>query len=73
MIVRRSKHYDQLTRKGENNEFYENEALEQKMEKLSDQLGYLVLDLLVVSLKKVVREGGIYSKIMDAKLDSDPF
>jgi ATP-dependent RNA circularization protein (DNA/RNA ligase family) len=53
--------------------FYENEALEQKMEELSDQLGYLVLDLLVVSLKKVVREGGIYSEIMDAKLDSDPF
>ena len=53
--------------------FYENEALEQKMEELSDQLGYLVLDLLVVSLKKIVREEGIYSEIMDAKLDSDPF
>jgi len=32
--------------------FYENEALEQKLEELSDQLGYLVLDLLVVSRKK---------------------
>jgi hypothetical protein len=53
--------------------FYEDEALEQKLEELSDQLGYLVLDLLVVSLKKVVREQGIYSEIMDAKLDRDPF
>ena len=53
--------------------FYENEALEQKMEEWSDLLGYLVLDLLVVSLKKVVREEGIYSEIMDAKLDRDPF
>ena len=60
-------------RKEKTMNFYENETLEQRMEELSDQLGYLVLDLLVVSLKKVVREGGIYSEIMDAKLDSDPF
>ena len=60
-------------RKEKTMNFYENEALEQRMEELSDQLGYLVLDLLVVSLKKVVREGVIYSEIMDAKLDSDPF
>ena len=53
--------------------FYENEELEQKLEELSDQLGYLVLDLLVVSLKKVVREQGIYSEIMDAKLNDNPF
>ena len=52
---------------------YENEALEQKLEELSDQLGYLVLDLLVVSLKKVVREQDIYREFMDAKLDRDPF
>ncbi len=53
--------------------FYENDVLEEKLEELSDQLGYLVLDLLVVSLKKVVREQGIYSEIMDAKLSRDPF
>lgn len=40
------------------------------MEELSDQLGYLVLDLLVLSLKKVVREGGIFGEIMDCKLDT---
>lgn len=60
-------------RKEKTMNFYEDEALEQKLEELSDQLGYLVLDLLVVSLKKVVREQGIYSEIMDAKLDRDPF
>ena len=49
--------------------FYEEEGLEKKFEELSDQLGYLVLDLLVVSLKKVVREQGIFSEIMDCKLD----
>jgi hypothetical protein len=44
--------------------------LERKFEELSDQVGYLVLDLLLVSLKKVVREEGIFSGIMDAKLDA---
>ena len=47
---------------------YEDEAVERKLEELSDQVGYLVLDLLVLSLKKVVREEGIFSEIMDAKL-----
>lgn len=47
----------------------EDEAVERKLEELSDQVGYLVLDLLVLSLKKVVREHGIFSEIMDAKLD----
>jgi hypothetical protein len=53
---------------------YEDELVERKLEELSDQVGYLVLDLLVLSLKKVVREQGIFSEIMDAKLDvNDPF
>ena len=47
---------------------YEDEAVERKLEELSDQVGYLVLDLLVLSLMKVVREEGIFSEIMDAKL-----
>ena len=50
--------------------FYDDEMLERKFEELSDQVGYLVLDLLLVSLKKVVREEGIFSGIMDAKLDA---
>jgi hypothetical protein len=51
---------------------YEDEAVERKLEELSDQVGYLVLDLLVLSLKKVVREQGIFSEVMDAKLDAPP-
>lgn len=49
---------------------YDDEMLENKLEELSDQLGYLVLDLLVLSLKKVVREGSIFTEIMDCKLDT---
>jgi len=56
---------------------YEEGELENKLEEMSDQLGYLVLDLLVLSLKKVVREGGVFTEIMDCKLDtprrSEPF
>ena len=53
---------------------YDDEAVERKLEELSDQVGYLVLDLLVLSLKKVIREHGIFSDIMDAKLSVDePF
>ena len=49
---------------------YEDEALEQKLEELSDQVGHLVLDLLLVSLKKVVKENVIFSEIADARLDA---
>ncbi len=53
---------------------YEDETVERKLEELSDQVGYLVLDILVLSLKKVVREQGIFSEIMDAKLGvNEPF
>lgn len=48
--------------------FYEDEILERKFEELSDQIGYLMLDLLITSLKKVGREEGIFSEIIDAKL-----
>lgn len=47
---------------------YEDESLEAKLEELSDQVGHLVLDLLLVSLKKVVRENVIFSEIADARL-----
>jgi hypothetical protein len=53
---------------------YEDEAVERKLEELSDQVGYLVLDLLVLSLRKVIREQGIFSEVMDVKLSVDePF
>lgn len=47
---------------------YEDESLEAKLEELSDQVGHLVLDLLLVSLKKVVKENVIFSEIADARL-----
>ena len=48
----------------------EEEMLEQKFEELSNQMGHLVLDILLISLKKVVRENGIFSDISEARSDA---
>ena len=48
---------------------YEDEILERKFEELSNQVGHLVLDILLISLKKVVRENGIFSEFAEAKLE----
>jgi hypothetical protein len=55
---------------------YEDESLEQKLEELSNQLGYLVLDILILSLKKLGNENQIFCDIMDSKLSAlrnEPF
>lgn len=53
---------------------YEEEAVEKKLEELSDQLGFLVLDLLILSLKNVVRQQGGLGEIMSEKLGvEEPF
>jgi hypothetical protein len=48
--------------------FYEDESLEQKLEELSDQMGYIVLEILLLSLKKLGNENRIFSDIMESKL-----
>ena len=53
---------------------YEEEAVERRLDELSDQFGILVLDLLVLSLKKVMRQQGGLGEIMSEKLRMDePF
>jgi len=48
--------------------FFEDEILEQKLEELSDQMGYLVLEILLLSLKKLGNENRIFSDIVESKL-----
>ena len=48
---------------------YEDEKFENLMEKISDQMGYLVLDILLMSLKKINAENEIFEEILDAKLE----
>ena len=50
--------------------FYEDEMLEQKLEELSDQMGYIVLEILLLSLKKLGNENRIFSDIMESKLEA---
>jgi len=49
---------------------YEDEMLERKFEELSNQVGHLVLDILLISMKKVVRENSIFSEFAEARLDA---
>lgn len=46
---------------------YEDENLELKLEELTDLLGHLVLDLLLVSLRKVVKENQVCQELAEAK------
>jgi hypothetical protein len=46
------------------------EILEEKLEEISNQLGYLVLDILILSLKKLGNENQIFCGIMDSKLSA---
>jgi hypothetical protein len=55
---------------------YEEEGLEQKLEELTDLFGQLVLDMLLVSLRKVSREHHIYREFDETKdrtTNTDPF
>jgi hypothetical protein len=46
---------------------YEDEQLETKLNELTDQLGSLVLDLLIVGLKKINNESEIFQEYEDAR------
>ena len=46
---------------------YEDEQLEQKLRELSDQLGHLLLDALLISLKKINAENLILKEFEDVK------
>lgn len=46
---------------------YEDEQLERKLNELTDQLGSLVLDMLLVGLKKLNKESEIFQEFEDAR------
>ena len=47
---------------------YEDEGLEQKFEELTDLMGQLVLDILMVSLRKVNKENLVFQEWAEVKL-----
>jgi len=46
---------------------YEDEHLERKLNEITDQLGTLMLDMLLVSLKKINHESVIFQEFEDAR------
>ena len=56
---------------------YEDEGLEQKLEELSDLIGNLVLDVILIGLRKAVAQQQIFKEFAEAKQpfpkECDPF
>ena len=48
---------------------YEDEQLEKIFEEITTQLGYLFLELFLMSLKKIQAEENIFAEFLDAKLE----
>ena len=46
---------------------YEDEQLQRKLNELTDQLGHLFLDMLLISLKKVNHENILFKDFEDAR------
>jgi len=51
---------------------YEEQNLEQKLEELTDHMGHLVLDIILISLKKLTREYQVFSDIEDSRWSASP-
>ncbi len=47
---------------------YEEEKLGKKLEEITDQLGYLLLDFLLISLKKLHSENQIFGEFEDVRI-----
>ena len=56
---------------------YEDEMLEQKLDEISNQMGHLVMDILLMSLKRLGDQNQVFNDFTEAKLasnaDNDPF
>ena len=50
--------------------FYEDEKFEGVMEEITDMMGYLIMDIILMSLKKVNTENQIFEEILEAKLEA---
>jgi len=51
--------------------FYEKEDFEESMEQIIEQLGYLLLDIVLMSFKKINSENQTLKQFFDARLQFD--
>ncbi len=49
---------------------YEDEKYERVMEEITDIMGYLILDIILMSMKKISMENPIFEELLDAKLEA---
>jgi hypothetical protein len=56
---------------------YEDEMLEEKLDEISNQMGHLVMDILLMSLKRLGNQNQVHNDFTEGKLasnaDYDPF
>lgn len=56
---------------------HEEALVEKKSDELTDQIGFLMLDLLIIRIKKIAREHQVYSNFVEVTLPEsergDPF
>ena len=56
---------------------YEDEMLEEKLDEISNQMGLLVMDILLTSLKRLGDQNQVFNNFTETKLasnaDNDPF
>ncbi len=56
---------------------YEDEMLDEKLDEISNQMGLLVMDILLTSLKRLGDQNQVLNNFTEAKLasnaDNDPF
>lgn len=50
---------------------YDDELLEQKLEVISNQMGHLVMDILLLSLKRLGNDNQTFTEFMEAKMAVD--
>ena len=56
---------------------YEDEMLEQKLDEIRSQMGHLVMDILLLSLKRLGNQNQVFNEFTEARLATntkdDPF
>lgn len=61
-----------MTREKNQMNIYEEQHLEQKLDEITDQIGHLLLDIILVSVKQVSREYQSYEDIEDSRRPAIP-
>jgi hypothetical protein len=51
---------------------YKDEMPEQKLDEISNQMGHLVMDILLMSLKRLGNQHQVFKDVTEARMAADP-